>query len=226
MFPNAARAFLVLLVVGCCTACHGGELLFQDNFDKGLSDKWQNVGLPKDDFRVRDGALEIRVQKTERGKLNPLLKVNLPFTTDEDIVASVEVTIVGKPLERGEMAGMCLTDADGQSFTVRKTNIEGFFVFAPGDVDFIGQDGEEGDFNKYTVKYWPADKDAGRLRIIIRGSYAHFQTGPAKDGSYRNYFHSAIREAKDGLGFGLLATGRTDDAERWVRFDNFRVERP
>lgn len=226
MFSNVARAILALMVVGGCTACHGGQLLFQDNFDKGLSDKWQKIGLPKDDFRVRDGALEIRVQKTAPGKPNPLLKVNLPFTTEETVIASVDVTVVGIPLERGEMAGMCLTDADGQSFTVRKTNIDGFFVFAPGEVDFIGLDGEEGDFSKYTVKYWPADKNAGPVRIFIRGSYAHFQTGPSKDGKYRTYFHSAIEEAKDSLGFGLLATGRTDDGERWVRFDNFRVERP
>ena len=226
MFPSVVRMLVALLILSGWTVCHGGELLFQDNFDKELSPKWQFIGLTKDDYRLRDGALEVRVQKSQRGQPTPMLKVNLPFTTDDNVIAKVDVSVVGEPLDRGESAGMCLTDADGQSFTVRKTNIEGFFVFAPGEVDFIGQDGEEGDFSKYTVKYWPAAKEAGPLRIIIRGSYAHFQTGPTKDGQYRTYFHSAIREAKDGMGFGLFATGRSDAAEHWVRFDNFRVERP
>ncbi len=209
-----------------CTLCHGAEPLFQDSFDQELSKKWEVVGLKKDDYRIREGGLEMRVQRSQRGQPTPMIKVNLPFTTADTVIASVDVTVVGEPLDRGEMAGLCLTDQDGQSFTVRKTNIDGFFLFAPPEVDFIGKDGEEGDVSKYTVKYWPADKDAGPLRITVRGPYAHFQTGPGKDGNYRTYFHSAIREAKDGLGFGLLATGRTDDSERWVRFDNFRVEKP
>jgi hypothetical protein len=226
MLSTALKTLALLICLAGWAACDAREPLFQDNFDSGLSDKWEIVGLKKEDYRIRDGALEVRVQKHERGQPTPMLKVNLPFTTADTVIASVDVTVIGEPLERGEMAGLCLTDAKGQSFTVRKTNIDGFFVFAPGEVDFIGNDGEEGDVSKYTVKYWPADKDAGPLRITIRGHYAHFQTGPSKEGKYRTYFHSAIQETKDGLGFGLLATGRTDDSVRWVRFDNFRVEKP
>ena len=39
---------------------------------------------------------------------------------------SVEVTPIGEPLRRGELAGLCLTDNDGAVFTVRKTNIDGY----------------------------------------------------------------------------------------------------
>ncbi len=217
-------AFLIFLAL--CHRCSAGEALFLETFDKELSSKWDAVGLKKEDYRIRDGALEMRIQQNQRGQPTPMLKVNLPFTTADTVIAAVDVTVVGEPLERGEMAGLCFTDADGPSFTVRKTNIDGFFLFAPGDVDFIGQPGQEGDPGKYTVKYWPADKDAGPLRITIRGHYAHFQTGPSTEGQYRTYFHSAITEAKEGLGFGLIASGRTDDSVRWVRFDNFRVEKP
>ncbi|MCA9195546.1 MAG: hypothetical protein KDB03_27430, partial [Planctomycetales bacterium] len=76
---------------------------------------------------------------------------------------------------------------------------------------------------KHTIKYWPADKERGPLRIFVRGHYAHFQVGPSKDGTFLTFFHSALRQSSDGLGFGLFAIGEEEDEDRWVRFDNFRV---
>ena len=69
---------------------------------------------------------------------------------------------------------LILLDADGPSFTVRKTNIDGYFVLAPGEPEFIGQSGEEGDPSNFTVKYWPAVDKVGPLRIIVRGHYAYY----------------------------------------------------
>jgi hypothetical protein len=34
------------------------DVIFEDNFDNGLSDKWQMVGLKQEDYRIRDGGLE------------------------------------------------------------------------------------------------------------------------------------------------------------------------
>jgi hypothetical protein len=199
-------------------------VLFEDTFDERLSDRWQVIGLDKDDYRVHDGALEVRVQPDRPGAL-PMLKVDLPFTTAGTVEASVDVSVVDGPLRRGEFAGLCLTDPAGPEFTVRKTNIDGYFVFAPGEPEFIGEEGQEGDPGKYTVKYWPADEAAGPLRIIVRGDYAYFQVGPSAEEKYQTFFHSAISSADEGLGFGLRAAGGDDGGERWVRFDNFRVRR-
>lgn len=218
---------LLSLIVFSCTlplsACHAADVLFEDTFDGKLSDKWEVVGLENEDYRVRNGALEIRLKPETREK-RPMLKVALPFTTEGPVIASVEVSVVDEPLGRGEMAGLRLLDAEGPSFTVRKTNIDGYFVLAPGEPEFIGQPGDEGDPSNFTVKYWPAVDKVGPLRIIVRGHYAYFQTGPTAAGKYQTYFHSAIREHQDGLAFALFAVGdNKDDQERWVRFDNFKV---
>lgn len=103
-------------------------VLFEDTFDGALSDKWQIIGLDREDYRVRDGALELRVTPDPKKQPQPMLKVDLPFTTAETVEASVEVTMVGEQLQRGESAGLCLTDKDGAVFTARKTNIDGYFV--------------------------------------------------------------------------------------------------
>src|SRR5687768_12527264 len=110
--------------------CSGEEVLFEDTFDTQLSDRWEVVGLKPDDYRIRDGALEVRVKGWDAAGKRPLLQVKLPFTTAETVTASVEVTPVEGPLDRQEYAGLFLCDADGLSFSARKTNIDGYFVLA------------------------------------------------------------------------------------------------
>jgi hypothetical protein len=215
------------IIIACSfglTACGAEELLFEDTFDKQLSDKWE-IGLSKDDYRIRNGALEIRVQPGELDNKTPMLKVKLPFRTADSVIASVEVTIVDQPLARHEFAGLSLLDSEGLSFSVRKENIDGHFLLAPGNVDFLGKAGEEGDPAKYSVKYWPADKAAGPLRIIVRDDYAHFQVGPSTEGKYQTFFHSAIGKNDAGNGFSLMAAGSSGNTAHWVRFDNFRIVR-
>ena len=166
--------FIYFILTGCSgwlSSCSGEDILFEETFDHELSDKWKIVGLEKDDYRVRDGALELRVKPLKAKDPQPMLKVDLPFTTADTVVASVTVTVVGEQLNRGDVAGLCLTDRVGSSFSGRKTNIDGYFVLAPGEVGFIGTPGQEGDPGKYTVKYWPADEAFGPLRIIVRGHY-------------------------------------------------------
>lgn len=221
-------ASLSLVILGMWTAVSSAEekVLFSDDFAAELSPKWQRVGLTDEDVRLRDGALEIRLRPHEKGKLPPMLRVDLPFTTAGTVIASVQVIVPDNGLRRGAEAGLCLTAAGRPEFTVRKTNIDGYQVFAPGEVRFLGQPGQEGDPGQYSVTYWPARATDGPLRIIVRGHYAYFQTGPTQSGEYRTLFHSAIQEGNEGLGFCLFATGGDSEEERWVRFDNFRVTGP
>lgn len=218
-----------IVLVACFAwqySCHGQTVMFEDTFDNGLSDKWQIVGLEQSDYRVREGGLELRVKEVGANQPRPLLKVDLPFSTADTVFASVDVSVVGERFQRGDEAGLCLTDQDGAVFTARKTNIDGYLLLAPGEVDFIGTPGQEGDPGKYTVKYWPADESFGPLRVLVRGHYAHFQVGPSTAGEYKTFFHSAVRESDKGMGFGVTAIGRSGDGDRWVRFDNFRVIKP
>ena len=56
-----ARFILVTSIVVCllCSRqCLGEDPLFEDDFNNGLSSKWQAVGLKTEDYRIRDGGLE------------------------------------------------------------------------------------------------------------------------------------------------------------------------
>ena len=223
----SARISHCTVVVACLLwspLCLAENLLFEDDFNDGLSSKWQTVGLKKQDYRIRDGGLELRVQPGKLTPDTPMLKVTLPFTSSDTVVASVDVTILDRFTEPAEFAGLFLTAERGVEFGGKKRRLDGHLVFSPGNVEFIGKPGEEGDPTKYTLKFWPANKDAGPLRIIVRDNYAYFQVGPSKEGKYLNFFHSAIRKNEKQRGFSLVAAGGPDDAAHWVRFDNFRVK--
>ena len=209
----------------CSRVCLAEDVLFEDDFEDGLSSKWQVVGLKKEDYRIREGGLELRVQPGKLTRHTPMLKVVLPFTSSDTVVASVRVTIVDKFTEPEEFAGLYLTDGDGREFGARKQQINGQLSFTPPKYEFIGEGLEEGGPENYARKFWPADEDAGPLRILVRSHYAHFQVGPSSEGRYLNFFHSAIRKNVKERGFSLVAAGGPDDSVHWVRFDNFRVSK-
>ncbi|MBP3957693.1 hypothetical protein J8F10_20780 [Gemmata sp. G18] len=47
------------------------EVIFEDNFKNGLSKKWEPIGLDKEDYRIKDGGLEMRVRNGGLGKDTP-----------------------------------------------------------------------------------------------------------------------------------------------------------
>ena len=212
-------SFIVGLLI--ILPCNGEEILFQDNFKEGLSKKWEIVGLDKQDYRVKDGGFEMRVQSNpkERGMLN----VTLPFKRSDTVIASVNVTLLNEFTADKEYAALALTTDGSVEFLAKQQRVDGKLVFSPGQYIFKGKKGEEGDVNKYEIKYTAATPEAGDLRIIVRDHYAFFQVGPSTKMGYSTFFHSAIQKNNTKNGFCLTAHGAPDKASHWVRFTDFKV---
>ena len=183
----------VIVFLTCYPLSVAEDVLFEDNFDHGLSSMWQIAGLAKEDFRIRDGGLELRVQPGKLTRNTPMLRVVLPFDSSQTVVASVDVKVLDQFTEPAEFGGLYLTDGDGVEFGVKKRRFNGHLVYSPGNVQFTGAPGEEGDFSKYALKFRSVADDAGPLRIIVRSHYAHFQVGPSSTAKYLNFFHTRFR---------------------------------
>ena len=225
MHRIALPVFASLQIFAAAQMAVAQEVLFEDTFDNGLSPTWTIVGLKKDDYRVKDGGLEMRVQPGRPTEDTPMLKVLLPFETSETVSASVELTLLDSFTEPCESAGLFLIDESSREFGAEKMYLNGHLVFSPSQVEYIGKDGSEGDPQQYALKFWPANDACGALKIIVRDDYGFLQVGPSKDGEYLNFFHSALRPKEPKRGFCLSASGGPTDASHWVRFDNFRVTR-
>jgi hypothetical protein len=214
---------IVILLLCVTQNAFGEDILFKDDFKHGLSDHWKIVGLKDTDYRIRDGGLEIRVQSGKPTRDLPMLKVILPFASEDDVIASVKVTVLDEFTADHEYAGIGYVNENGLVFRGKKERIDGKLVFAPGKYQFKGKEGEEGNQRKYDVKYTTATKEAGSLRIILRSGEAFFQVGPSANDQYLNFFHSAVGEPKKERGFCLLAIGAPEGKPHWVRFEDFRV---
>ena len=232
LFPFGLRTMIriILLAISAFhlfslpSPCFAEEILFEDTFDEKLSPQWKAIGLKEGEYRIRKGGLEMRVLPVNKRTGPPMLMVHLPFKTHETVTASVELSLIDQFTEPTETAGLYLTDEESRDFAAEKKNINGFLVFSPGKVEFIGKkDGNRGDPQQYSQKFWPANEESGPLRIIVRGGNGYFQAGPSKEGEYLNFFHSALRDNEPKRGFCLSTSGGPTDKEHWVRFDNFRV---
>lgn len=208
---------------------HAGDVIFEEEFGDGLSDRWQVVGLPETDYRVKDGGLEIRAQPDAWGRDLPVIQVFLESGFGESTTASVDVRVLEKFQQDGAFAGLFLIDDDGPDFRITKKRLDGNLVFSPGRYTYRGAGPEHENLDAYEVTYPLASDDAGQVRIIVRGDrYAYAQVGPANKGKYTNgrylnLFHSAIGKSTK-TGFGLAVGGAKPGSDVWVRFDNFRIE--
>jgi hypothetical protein len=231
LFPTGLRKMIRLILLAIAAfqllslsaLSSADEILFEDTFDEKLSPQWKAVGLKEDEYRIKDGGLEMRVFPANKKSGPPMLMVHLPFTTNDTVTASVELSLIDRFTEPAEAAGLYLTDENSREFAAEKKNINGFLVFSPGKVEFIGKAGTGGDPQQFALKFWPANEEFGPLRIIVRGGNGFFQAGPSKEGEYLNFFHSALRDNEPKRGFCLSTSGGPTDKEHWVRFDNFRV---
>ena len=77
----------LLVMIAARTSGAADEVLFEDNFDKGLAAKWSAVGLKKDDYRIKAGALEMRVRPRARQPRAALdgRRPDVDRTTERDV---------------------------------------------------------------------------------------------------------------------------------------------
>ena len=176
MIRRLLLAFASFHLFSLSNLCLAEEILFEDTFDEKLSPQWKAINLKEDEYRIKNGGLEMRVLPVNKKTGPPMLMVHLPFTKNDTVTASVELSLIDRFTEPSETAGLYLTDEDSREFSAEKKNINGFLVFSPGKVEFIGKnDGNRGDPQQYALKFWPANEESGPLRIIVRGSNGFFR---------------------------------------------------
>lgn len=224
MSRKRSRWLLAIGVVACCRLAAAGEVVFEDDFEGGLSGAWEAVGLDDNDYRVRDGVLEMRARPGQVSASSPRLQVRLPDVGD-DFVVTAEVAPADRFTTEGERAGVYLTDDHGLDFSGRIQLVDRSLVYAPPAYRFNGDDiNQQGDPVYYDKTYTQVRPELGPLRIQVSQGYAFFSVGSSGAGKMRQMFHSAISTSKE-RGIALVASGATEGDEHWVRFDNVRVEK-
>ena len=197
---------VVVLILIATQNAIGEDILFKDDFKGGLSDKWKVVGLKKTDYRVRKGALEMRVQPGKLTRKTPMVKVLLPFTSADTVAASVKVTVLDKFTHDHEFAGLFLLDESGLEFAATKERIDGKLVFAPSN-QFKDKPIGEGDPGKERTQIHRRNEGSRTAANPCRSRRHVISSRSLRKRQVSELFSSAIRKEKKERGFCLIAAG-------------------
>lgn len=195
-------ALVTLFVLVVPAAADEPRILFEDSFDKQLGEGWTWLRENPDAWRIRDGALEIRVEPGNAETVKNALLRPAPDRAKMTFAVEVTVTFTSDPTQQYEQAGITWYHDDKPVFKLVHERIDGELWIIPGRV--------------------PAPKASAQLRLIVAGRKwtAQFRQDP--DAAYQTAAEGELPPpGKDVI--SLQCYQGPPDAEHWIRFDDFRI---
>lgn len=176
------------------------KVFFEDTFTNKLADGWGWLKQDAKTWRVRDGALELRVLPQQAN----ILARTLPDPADGAYAVEMTVTSVPQPTVQYEQVGF-FWYADGKPGPKYvKERIDGKVYMFPGKKEMA----------EATVT----------MRLVIDGKSCTAQYRPGGQGDYLTAFTGPVPAAAKGkLQVAITCFHGPTDAEHWVRITAFRI---
>lgn len=200
------RNFLLLLLalmISSGTALSGEpKVLFEDSFDKELGDGWTWLRENEDAWRIKDEALEIRVQPGKANTVKNALLRKAPDRSKTRYAVEVTITFTTDPTEQYEQAGITWYHEKKPVFKLVHERIDGDLWIIPGRK--------------------PAPSETVQLRLVVEGRSwtARFREGQKAE------FQTAAEGQLPPPGEDMISLqcyNGPADADHWIRFDDFRI---
>ena len=169
------KIFFALAIIALATA-QADEFLFQDDFQGKLGEGWSWIREHREAWRIKDGALEVRVEPGNMwGPPNNASNVLIrpaPDITNAEIEISVNVE--NQPTEQYEQVDLVWYYDDSHMVKIGLELVDEKLSIVMGR--------EERDRTR-TIAIIPLDSHSVRLRFLVREDRirGEFRTSPAKD---------------------------------------------
>jgi hypothetical protein len=193
---------VVGLALGGAHLAEEPQVLFQDRFDGKLADGW--TWLKQDDkcWRLRDDALELRVQPEQVN----ILARTVPDASEGPYAIEVTFTSVPQPTQQYEQVGLFWYANGKQGPKFVKERIDGKVYVFPGKKEMA--------------------EETVTLRWVVEGKKYTAQYRPAGKGDFLTAYSDNLPAAEKGkLQVALTCFHGPTDAEHWVRIKDFRIVR-
>lgn len=203
-----AVALLAALLVGGMrvgappAAAAEGRVLFEDPFDGKLADGWTWLRENPQNWRIREGALEIRVEPGAGQDVKNALVRKAPDRSAGKVAVEVTVTFTASPTRQFEQAGITWYQAGTPRFKLVHELVDGQLVIIPGRA--------------------PAPQKTVQLRLVFEGQQYAAQFRPDGQGPFQTVATGTLPLAADEQVSIQCYHGPADE-EHWIRFDNFRI---
>lgn len=207
--PNMLGAVLVaiMLVSGMRpaispAAAAEGRLLFEDRFEGKLADGWTWLRENPKNWRIRQGALEIRVEPGAGQDVKNALLRKAPDRSAGRVAIEVTVTFTATPTRQFEQAGITWYQGGTPRFKLVHELVDGQLVIIPGRA--------------------PAPQKTVDLRLVFEGQKYTAQFRPEGQEAFQTVATGTLPLAADEQVSIQCYHGPADE-EHWIRFDNFRI---
>lgn len=178
------------------------ESLFSDNFDTQLGPGWSWLREDPAAWRLRDGALEIRVQPGDAHTVRNALVRPAPDRTQGRFAIEVTVTNLRKPVRQYEQAGITWYCGGKPVFKLVKELVDGQLMIIPSRR--------------------PMTNDSVQLRLIVTADSYTAQFRPGGQGPFQTAASGKL-PPPDNDQVSLQCYHGPPDLEHWIRFDDFRI---
>ena len=205
MTPRLVCSVCCALVIMSSASAAEPEVLFEDSFTDRLDKGWTILREQRDAWRLKDGALEIRVQPGDANAVKNALLRPAPDRSKGKLAIEVTVSNPTNPTNQWEQAGLTWYHDDKPALKLVKELVDGKILIVPGHVPFDGN----------TVQLrWLIDNDTwtAQYRADAKGEFKTAATGKLPP-----------RDANDKI--SIQCYHGPPDAEHWIRFDDFRILR-
>ncbi len=199
---------LFLLTVGLflCSSLPAAEpqVVFEDTFDGKLGEGWTWLRENPDAWRIRDDALEIRVQPGLGHNVKNALVRKVPDRGQGAYAFEVTVTSMHPPTQQYEQCGLTWYNGGRPVMKLVKERIDGDLWIIPGRKSMRSK--------------------SVRLRLTVRGDRWTAQFRPQGADEFVTAGEGALPAANEDQ-VSLQCYNGPPDAEHWFRLDDFRILR-
>jgi len=177
-------------------------VIFEERFEANLGQGWTWLRENPQAWRIRQGALEIRVEPGVARTVKNALVRKAPDRREGKFAIDVTVTNTTRPTQQFEQAGITWYHDGKPAFKLVKELIDGELFIIPGK------------------KPMPSEKV--QLRLIVSGSDFVAQFRPNGKGKFQTAATGKLPPPGDDQ-VSIQCYNGPADAEHWIRFDDFRI---
>ena len=199
------RALLVAAALAlCCGSLSAAEprVVFEDGFKGKLGEGWTWLRENPKAWRIKDDALEIRVEPGVNTSVKNALLRPAPDRSTGTFAIEVTVTNTTRPTRQYEQAGITWYHNGRPVFKLVKELIKGKLFIIPGRK--------------------PMPSKSVQLRVVVTAKGLTAQYRPDGKGEFLTAGTRRLPPpGKDQV--SIQCYNGPPDAEHWIRFDDFRI---
>lgn len=180
------------------------QVVFEDHFDGKLAEGWSWLREDPKTWRIREGALEIRVEPGVAQTVKNALLRQAPDRTKGKYAIEVTITFTAEPSQQYEQAGITWYRDKQPVLKLVHELIDGKTYIIPGKV--------------------PTATKTVRLRLIVDGERFTAQFRPDGQNDFQTAAQGPLPRGRDEQ-VSIQCYNGPANAEHWMRFDDFRIVR-